>query len=152
VKTYSPKASEIVRRWHVVDASGQTLGRLATQIALLLKGKHKVQYAPHLDVGDFVVVVNAAKVRVSGDKPEQKLYYRHSGYPGGLRSVTLGALLKAHPERVVEHAVRGMLPHNALGRAMYRKLKVYAGPTHPHGAQVATASGQRSAASQQPGA
>ncbi len=137
MKTYSPKASEIVRRWHVIDASGQTLGRLATQIAQLLKGKHKPQYAPHMDVGDFVVVVNAEKVRVTGDKLEQKQYYRHSGYPGGIRSVSLGTQLQAHPTRVLEHAVRGMLPHNALGRAMYRKLKVYAGPTHPHGAQIA---------------
>ena len=137
MKTYSPKASEIVRRWHVIDASGQTLGRLATQIAQLLKGKHKAMYAPHMDVGDFVVVVNAEKVRVTGDKLEQKQYYRHSGYPGGIRSVSLGAQLQAHPTRVIEHAVRGMLPHNALGRAMYRKLKVYAGPTHPHGAQLA---------------
>jgi large subunit ribosomal protein L13 len=137
VKTYSPKASEIVRRWHVIDASGQTLGRLATEIAQLLKGKHKPYYVPYMDVGDFVVVVNAEKVRVTGDKLEQKRYYRHSGYPGGIRSVSLGTQLQAHPIRVIEHAVRGMLPHNALGRAMYRKLKVYAGPTHPHGAQLA---------------
>lgn len=137
MKTYSPKASEIVRRWHVIDASGQTLGRLATQIAQLLKGKHKAYYAPHMDVGDYVVVINAEKVRVTGDKLEEKRYYRHSGYPGGIRSVTLGTQLRAHPARVIEHAVRGMLPHNALGRAMYRKLKVYPGPKHPHGAQVA---------------
>ena len=137
MKTYSPKASEIVRRWHVIDASGQTLGRLATEIAQLLKGKHKPYYVPYMDVGDFVVVVNAEKVRVTGDKLEQKRYYRHSGYPGGIRSVSLGTQLQAHPIRVIEHAVRGMLPHNALGRAMYRKLKVYAGPTHPHGAQLA---------------
>ena len=137
MKTYSPKAAEIERRWHVIDASGQTLGRLATQIAQLLRGKHKVYYAPHLDVGDYVVVINAEKVRVTGNKLEEKLYYRHSGYPGGLKCVTLGSQLRAHPTRVIEHAVRGMLPHNALGRAMYRKLKVYAGPTHPHAAQVA---------------
>lgn len=137
MKTYSPKAAEIERRWHVIDASGQTLGRLATQIAQLLRGKHKVYYAPHLDVGDYVVVINAEKVRVTGNKLEEKRYYRHSGYPGGLKSVTLGSQLRAHPTRVIEHAVRGMLPHNALGRAMYRKLKVYAGPTHPHAAQVA---------------
>ena len=136
MKTYSPKASDIVRQWHVIDASGQTLGRLATQIAQLLKGKHKVYYAPHLDVGDYVVVVNAEKVRVTGDKLEEKLYYRHSGYPGGLKSVTLGLQLQRNPAKVIEHAVRGMLPHNALGRAMFRKLKVYAGPTHPHSAQV----------------
>ncbi len=146
MKTYSPKAAEIVRNWHVIDASGQTLGRLATQVAQLLKGKHKAYYAPHLDVGDFVVVVNAEKVRVTGDKLTQKRYYRHSGYPGGLTSVTLGSQLESHPIRVIEHAVRGMLPHNALGRAMYRKLKVYAGPTHPHNSQVAV-SNQRSAVS-----
>ncbi len=137
MKTYSPKASEIVRRWHVIDASGQTLGRLATQIAQLLKGKHKPMYAPHMDVGDFVIVVNAEKVRVTGNKLENKNYYRHSGYPGGIKSVALGRQLQAHPTRVIEHAVRGMLPHNVLGRSMYRKLKVYAGPSHPHGAQVA---------------
>ncbi len=136
MKTYSPKASEIVRRWHVIDASDQTLGRLASQIAQLLKGKHKVQYAPHMDLGDYVVVTNAEKVRVTGAKLEEKQYYRHSGYPGGLRSVSLGDQLRTHPIRVIEHAVRGMLPHNALGRSMYRKLKVYAGPTHPHQSQV----------------
>jgi large subunit ribosomal protein L13 len=137
VKTYSPKASDIVRSWHVIDASGQTLGRLATQIAQLLKGKHKPYYAPHIDTGDFVVVVNAEKIRVTGDKLEDKQYYRHSGYPGGLKSISLGRQLEKHPIRPLEHAVKGMLPHNALGRAMFRKLKVYAGPNHPHGAQVA---------------
>ncbi len=142
MKTYSPKASEIARDWHVVDASGQILGRLATQIAQLLKGKHKAIYAPHMDVGDFVVVVNAEKVRVTGDKLEEKNYYRHSGYPGGLHAVNLGRVLSTHPTRVVEHAVRGMLPHNALGRAMFRKLKVYAGPTHPHRAQVSGVGGR----------
>lgn len=147
MKTYSPKASEIVRQWHVIDASGQTLGRLATQIAQLLKGKHKPYYAPHLDVGDYVIVVNAEKVRVTGDKLEGKNYYRHSGYPGGLKTVTLGRQLQTHPERVIEHAVRGMLPHNVLGRAMYKKLKVYAGPTHPHGSQVTGTSNQQSAVS-----
>ena len=136
MKTYSPKAGDVVRDWHVVDATGQTLGRLASEIAQLLKGKHKAYYAPHMDVGDYVVVINAEKVRVTGDKLESKMYYRHSGYPGGLRAVTMSKQLETFPGRVVEHAVRGMLPHNALGRAMYRKLKVYAGPTHPHGAQV----------------
>ena len=136
MKTYSPKAGDIVRDWHVIDASGQTLGRLASEIAQLLKGKNKPYYAPHMDVGDYVVVVNAEKVRVTGDKLESKMYYRHSGYPGGLRAVKMSKQLDTFPGRVVEHAVRGMLPHNALGRAMYRKLKVYAGPTHPHGAQV----------------
>jgi len=137
VKTYSPKASEIVRQWHVIDASGQILGRLATQIAQLLKGKNKVYYAPHMDTGDFVIVVNASKVRVTGDKLVEKIFYRHSGYPGGLHERTLGVQLEKFPERVIEHAVRGMLPHNSLGRAMYRKLKVYGGPTHPHASQVA---------------
>lgn len=137
MKTYSPKASEIVRQWHVIDASGQTLGRLATQIAQLLKGKNKVYYAPHMDTGDFVIVVNASKVHVTGDKLVEKIYYRHSGYPGGLHERTLGAQLERFPERVIEHAVRGMLPHNSLGRAMYRKLKVYGGPTHPHASQLA---------------
>ncbi|HEX2924532.1 MAG TPA: 50S ribosomal protein L13 [Chloroflexota bacterium] len=136
MKTYSPKASEIVRQWHVIDASGQTLCRLATEIAQLLKGKNKVIYAPHMDTGDFVVVVNASKVRVTGDKLAEKKYYRHSGYPGGLTAVSLASQLEKFPERVVEHAVRGMLPHNALGRAMYRKLKVYGGPTHPHASQL----------------
>lgn len=136
MKTYSPRAADVVKEWHVIDASGQTLGRLASQIAQLLKGKHKVIYAPHMDVGDYVVVVNAEKVHVTGDKLESKRYYRHSGYPGGLRSVTLGTQLEKFPARVIEHAVKGMLPHNALGRAMMRKLKVYAGPAHPHGAQV----------------
>jgi large subunit ribosomal protein L13 len=136
VKTYSPRITDIVRDWHVIDAEGQTLGRLASQIAQLLKGKHKAYYVPYMDVGDFVVVVNAQKVRVTGNKLEQKRYYRHSGYPGGLKSVTLGVELNAHPIRVIEHAVRGMLPHNSLGRQMYRKLKVYPGPTHPHRAQV----------------
>ena len=137
MKSYSPKAADIVRSWHVVDASGQTLGRLASEIAQLLKGKNKPYYAPHMDTGDYVVVINAEKVRVTGDKLETKVYYRHSGYPGGLKSVKLGTQLQVFPTRVIEHAVKGMLPHNALGRAMFRKLKVYAGPTHPHGAQVA---------------
>ena len=136
MKSYSPKAADIVRSWHVVDASGQTLGRLASEIAQLLKGKNKPYYAPHMDTGDYVVVINADKVRVTGDKLETKVYYRHSGYPGGLKAVKLGTQLQVFPTRVIEHAVKGMLPHNALGRAMYRKLKVYAGPTHPHGAQV----------------
>ncbi len=137
MKSYSPKAADIVRSWHVIDASGQTLGRLASEIAQLLKGKNKPYYAPHMDTGDYVVVINAEKVRVTGDKLESKFYYRHSGYPGGLTAVKLGTQLQAFPARVIEHAVKGMLPHNALGRAMYRKLKVYAGPKHPHGAQVA---------------
>lgn len=136
MKSYSPKAADIVRSWHVIDASGQTLGRLASEIAQLLKGKNKPYYAPHMDTGDYVVVINAEKVRVTGDKLQSKFYYRHSGYPGGLTAVKLSTQLQNFPGRVIEHAVRGMLPHNSLGRAMYRKLKVYAGPSHPHGAQV----------------
>jgi len=134
-KTYSTKPTDIERKWYVVDATDQTLGRLATRIALILKGKHKPVYAPHMDVGDFVIVVNAEKVHVTGRKMEQKRYYRHSGYPGGLREISLRDQIEKHPTRVVERAVRGMLPKNALGRQMYRKLKVYAGPDHPHAAQ-----------------
>ena len=136
MRTYTPKAKEIERSWHVIDASGKTLGRLATQVARLLQGKHKPMRSPNIDVGDFVVVINAAEVRVTGKKAKQKIYYRHSGYPGGLKSITLAKLLETHPTRVIEHAVKGMLPHNSLGRAMGRRLKVYAGNTHPHQAQV----------------
>lgn len=136
MKTYTVKAGEIDKVWHVVDAQGQTLGRLATRVAGLLMGKHKPTYSPHLDMGDFVVVVNAAKLQVTGRKPEKKVYYRHSGYMGGLKETTLSDMLNRHPERVVEYAVRGMLPRNRLGRAMLRHLKVYAGPDHPHQAQV----------------
>lgn len=139
MKTYSTKPSDIERHWHLIDASGKTLGRLATEVARLLKGKHKPIYAPHLDTGDFVVVINAAKIGVTGKKLEKKTYYRHSGYPGGLRSITLGKMLQSHPTRVIEHAVRGMLPHNRLGRAMMKKLRVYAGDTHPHQAQLGQA-------------
>jgi large subunit ribosomal protein L13 len=135
VKTYAVKASEIERSWWVVDATDQTLGRLATRVATLLEGKHKPTYSPHLDTGDHVVVVNAAKVRVTGDKLRQKIYYRHSNYPGGLKAEQLAAVLARKPELVIERAVKGMLPQNSLGRAMYRKLKVYAGATHPHEAQ-----------------
>jgi large subunit ribosomal protein L13 len=120
----------------VVDAGGQTLGRLATQVATLLQGKHKPAYSPHLDMGDFVVVVNASKVRITGRKTEGKVYYRHSGYMGGLKETTLADMLARHPERVIEYAVRGMLPRTRLGRAMLRHLKVYGGPEHPHVAQV----------------
>ena len=137
MKTYSTKANDIERQWHVIDASGKTLGRLATQVASLLKGKHKPIYVPHLDTGDYVIVLNAAKVRVTGKKLKQKTYYRHSGYPGGLKAVTYEKMMSAHPTRVIEHAVKGMLPHNRLGRAMFKKLKVYAGDNHPHQAQVA---------------
>jgi len=135
VKTYSVRAKEIDRKWYVVDARDETLGRLATRIATVLRGKHKPSYSPHLDVGDFVVVVNADKIRVTGKKLDQKIYYRHSGYPGGLKSVTLRRQLAQHPTRVIRSAVWGMLPHNRLGRAMVKKLRVYAGDEHPHEAQ-----------------
>lgn len=135
MKTYAVKASEIERSWWVVDATDQTLGRLATRIATLLEGKHKPIYSPHLDTGDHVVVLNAAKVRVTGDKLRQKSYFRHSGYPGGLREERLEHLLERKPELVIERAVKGMLPQNRLGRAMFRKLKVYSGADHPHQAQ-----------------
>jgi large subunit ribosomal protein L13 len=135
VRTFSPKAADIQRQWHVVDASDVVLGRLASQVAVLLRGKHKPVFAPHVDTGDFVIVVNADKVALSGKKLEQKHAYRHSGYPGGLTAVSYGDLLARHPERAVEKAVRGMLPKNSLGRQMLRKLKVYAGPEHPHQAQ-----------------
>lgn len=136
MKTYSPKPTEIQRTWHVIDASGKVLGRLATEIATLLRGKHKPIYAPHMDTGDYVVVINAEKVRVTGRKLNQKLYYRYSGYPGGLKTISLRDLQAKFPERVIEHAVKGMLPKNTLGRQMYRKLRVYAGPSHPHQGQV----------------
>jgi large subunit ribosomal protein L13 len=135
VRTFSPKASDIQHQWHVIDASDVVLGRLASHAATLLRGKHKPIFAPHVDTGDFVIVVNAEKVALSGRKLEQKRAYRHSGYPGGLRSLAYGELMSRHPERVIEKAVRGMLPKNSLGRSMLRKLKVYAGPDHPHQAQ-----------------
>ena len=135
MRTFSPKAADIERQWHVIDASDVVLGRLASHVAILLRGKHKPTFAPHLDTGDFVIVVNAAKVALTGTKLEDKRLYRHSGYPGGIRSETYGEMLAKHPERLVEAAVRGMLPKNTLGRATLRKLKVYAGPDHPHQAQ-----------------
>ena len=135
MRTFSPKDSDITRHWHVIDASDVVLGRLASHVAVLLRGKHKPIFAPHVDTGDFVIVVNASKVALSGSKLEQKQAYRHSGYPGGLREVAYSDLLEKHPERVIEKAVRGMLPKNSLGRSMLRKLKVYAGPDHPHAAQ-----------------
>jgi len=134
-KTYSPKASEVTHAWRLVDAGGQTLGRLATQIATYLRGKHLPKFSEHMDLGDFVVVINASRIRLTGNKAQQRMYWRHSTYPGGLKSVPLGIVLERHPERVIKHTVRGMLPHNALGRKMLRKLKVYAGPDHPHAAQ-----------------
>ena len=136
MKTYSTKAADIKRQWHVIDASGKTLGRLATQIARLLMGKHKPIFSPNLDTGDFVVVINAGKVHVTGNKTKQKLYYRHSGYPGGFKSITLEKTLQTNPTRVIEHAVKGMLPHTRLGAKMKKKLRVYAGDTHPHLAQT----------------
>lgn len=135
MKTFTAKPYEVARQWYVVDAQGQTLGRLATRIATLLRGKHKPIYTPHVDCGDYVIVVNADKINVTGQKLDQKIYYRHSGYPGGIKQVTLRRRLQTHPERVVESAVRGMLPKNRLGRKMFKKLKVYAGPDHPHEAQ-----------------
>ena len=138
MKTYSPSATEIKREWQVVDASGQVLGRLASQVAKLLMGKHKSIYTPHLDTGDYVLVLNAAKVEVSGKKANQKIYYRHSGYPGGLKEITFRELFSKDPTQVVEAAVKGMLPKSRLGRAMFKKLKVYAGSEHPHHAQVAS--------------
>lgn len=135
MKTYAVKAGEVERTWWVVDATGQTLGRLATRVATLLEGKHKPIYTPHLDTGDHVVVLNAGQVRVTGDKLRQKIYSRHSGYPGGLRQESLEALLARKPELVIERAVKGMLPQNRLGRAMFKKLKVYRGGEHPHQSQ-----------------
>jgi len=146
MKTYSPKAREITRDWHVVDAAGQTLGRLAAEVATLLRGKHKPTYSPHMDMGDYVVVVNSEKIRVTGRKRQQKMYYRHSMYPGGLKVESLEKLLARRPTRVIERAVRGMLPHNRLGRALYRHLKVYAGPDHPHESQVRASEKRRQAA------
>jgi len=136
VKTYATKASDIERKWWIFDAEGKTLGRLATDAARLLRGKNKPIFSPHLDTGDFVVIINAAKIHVTGKKAQDKIYYHHSQYPGGLKTVTLSKLLATHPERVIEHAVKGMLPHNPQGRAMARRLKVYAGDTHPHQAQI----------------
>jgi large subunit ribosomal protein L13 len=135
MKTYAVKASEIDRGWWLIDATDQPLGRLATRVATLLAGKHKPTWSPHLDTGDHVVVVNAARVRVTGNKLSQKRYYRHSNYPGGLREESLADLLARKPERAVEMAIQGMLPRNRLGKAMFRKLKVYAGADHPHEAQ-----------------
>lgn len=142
MKTYQPKAGEIARRWILVDAEGQTLGRVATRVANILRGKNKPTFTPHLDVGDFVVVINAEKVAVTGKKLTQKTYYHHSQYPGGIKAVTLGKRLAETPERVVEAAVRGMLPKTKLGDALFGKLKVYAGPTHPHEAQQPVAEAQ----------
>lgn len=135
MKTFSAKSESVHRGWFVVDAKGKTLGRLASEIAKRLKGKHKPEYTPHVDTGDYIVVINAEQVMVTGRKTEQKIYYRHSGYPGGLKEETFGKLIQRQPTRVLELAVKGMLPKNILGRAMFRKLNVYAGSEHPHTAQ-----------------
>jgi large subunit ribosomal protein L13 len=135
VRTYSPKPADVQRQWYVIDATDVVLGRLASHVATLLRGKHKPIFANHVDTGDFVIVINADKVALSGNKLEQKKAYRHSGYPGGLRSVTYGELMEKRPEKAVEKAVKGMLPKNSLGRKMAKKLKVYAGSEHPHQAQ-----------------
>jgi len=138
MRTFTPSAKDITREWFVVDAEGQTLGRMATRIAAVLRGKHKPTFTPHMDLGDHVIVVNADKIVLSGSKGEQKLYHSHSGFPGGIRSVPFAAMLHKQPTQVVERAVKGMLPKNRLGRAMSSKLKVYAGPDHPHAAQQPT--------------
>lgn len=135
MKTYSAKPKDVQRKWHLIDADGLILGRMATRIADILRGKDKPIYTAHIDTGDFVVVINAEKVRLTGRKTEQKEYQRYSGYPGGLKKIPFRRMLEKHPERIIEHAVRGMIPHNRLGRAVIKKLKVYAGPEHPHEAQ-----------------
>lgn len=135
MKTYAVKAGDIQRRWYVVDAQGKTLGRLATQVATILRGKHKPTFSPYLDTGDYVIIVNAEKIQVTGNKLNTKTYYWYSGYLGGLKSIVLSKQLQQHPERVLVHAIRGMLPRNRLGRAMLKKLKVYSGTKHPHTAQ-----------------
>jgi len=135
-RTFSPRPQDITREWFVVDADGQTLGRLAAKVAAILRGKHKPIFAPHMDTGDHVIIVNAAKIRLTGNKLQQKNAYRHSGYPGGLKTTPYTVLMAKRPSRAVEKAVRGMLPHNRIGRQMLTKLKVYDGPTHPHQAQM----------------
>lgn len=135
VKTFSAKEQAVMRKWYIVDATDKTLGRISTQIAKYLRGKHKPEYTPHVDTGDFIVVINAEKVAVTGNKLTDKVYYHHTGHPGGIKSSTLEQMLEKHPTRVIEKAVKGMLPKNSLGRKMYGKLKVYAGAEHPHAAQ-----------------
>lgn len=135
MKTYNATNETARHNWYVVDAAGQTLGRLASEVAKRLRGKHKPEYTPHIDTGDFIVVINAGQIKVTGNKTKDKIYYSHSGYPGGLKEITFEKLLAKRPEQVIEIAVKGMLPKNILGRAMYRKLKVYAGTEHPHAAQ-----------------
>ncbi len=135
MKTFSAKPETVKRDWYVVDADGKTLGRLATEIARRLRGKHKPEYTPHVDTGDYIVVINAEKITVTGNKSKDKMYYRHTGFPGGIKEISFEKLIAKKPEMVIEKAVKGMLPKNPLGRAMYRKLKVYAGPVHQHTAQ-----------------
>ncbi|MBD3183568.1 50S ribosomal protein L13 [Candidatus Poribacteria bacterium] len=135
MKTYIPKAESINKKWYVVDAKGKTLGRLATKVAAILRGKHKPDFTPHMDVGDYVIVVNAEKVQLTGRKSQQKMYYNHSGYPGGIKEISYTELLNRKPEQVVTIAVKGMLPHNKLGRKITKHLKVYSGPDHPHNSQ-----------------
>ena len=135
MKTFSAKSETVKRDWYVVDASEKTLGRLATEVARRLRGKHKAEYTPHVDTGDYLVVVNAEKIKVTGNKAKDKMYYHHTGYIGGIKSISFEKLIDKAPERVIEHAVKGMLPKNPLGRQMFRKLKVYSGPNHPHEAQ-----------------
>ena len=135
MRTFTPKADEVTRQWHVIDATDVVLGRLASQAASLLRGKHKPTFAPHQDMGDFVIIINAEKVAVTGDKVSKKRYWRHSGFPGGIKSITFGDMIQRYPTRAVEQAVKGMLPHNKLGAAQLKKLRVYAGAEHPHAAQ-----------------
>lgn len=135
MKTFSAKPAEVQRSWYIVDAEGKTLGRMASRVAAILRGKHKPQYTPHVDTGDFVIIINAAKAVVTGNKAEDKLYYRHSQYPGGITEMNYNELMQKHPTRAINFAVKGMLPKNSLGRAMISKLKVYAGAEHPHAAQ-----------------
>ncbi|MFT6431560.1 MAG: large subunit ribosomal protein L13 [Halopseudomonas sp.] len=135
MKTFSAKPESVKRDWYIVDATGLTLGRLATEVATRLRGKHKPEYTPHVDTGDYIVIVNAEKVHVTGKKASDKIYYSHSGFPGGIKSISFEKLLIRAPERIIESAVKGMLPKNPLGRAMYRKMKVYKGAVHPHAAQ-----------------
>jgi len=134
-RTFTPRKTDVERRWFIVDAAGQTLGRLATQIASVLRGKHKPTYSPHMDMGDHIIVINADKIQVTGRKAEQKVYYRHTGYPGGIRATPYARMLERHPERILRKAVWGMLPHNVLGRQVFKKLRVYKGPEHRHAAQ-----------------
>ena len=145
MKTYSLSSKDVEERWHVVDATDRTLGRIATEVTHLLRGKYRPTYTPHMDNGDFVVVINADKVRVTGAKSRQKIYYSHSGYPGGLTETPYLRVMERHPERIVQAAVKGMIPHNRLGRKILRHLKVYAGPEHPHEAQVNAGKGKAKA-------